>query len=158
MKRLSPELLPRTVPEGEVEGRLRELEERLGAALPAEYRQFLPKWGGALLPGYVQFPVSGDPPFGGGAILDVLFGLLPGDGYDVAENLRAVAGRLPGDLLPVAQDPGGNLICLGVRGARTGRVFFWDHNAALFGRDEGQSVYPVAASWGEFLEALHVGD
>ena len=158
MERLGAELLPRGMPEEEEEDRVRELEELVGGSLPAEYRQFLPKWGGALLPGYVEFPVLGDPPFGSTAILDVLFGLLPGEGYDVAENLRAVEGRLPGDLLPVAQDPGGNLVCLGVRGPRAGGVFFWNHSGALFGRDDDESVYPVAPGWGEFLALLRVGE
>jgi len=98
--------------------------------------------------------VSGEPPFGNEAILDVLFGLLPGNGYDIADNLRGFEGQLPADLLPVAQDPGGNLLCVGIRGPRSGRVFFWDHNGALFGRDNEESVFPVADGWGAFLGIL----
>jgi hypothetical protein len=98
--------------------------------------------------------VRGDPPFGTAAILDVLFGLMLGDGYDIVENARAFEDRLPADLLPVAQDPGGNLICIGVNGPRAGHVLFWDHNGSRSGRSDDESVYPVAASWSEFLNLL----
>lgn len=35
------------------------------------------------------------------------------------------------NLLPIASDPFGNLICLGVRGDQMGQVFFWLHETAL---------------------------
>jgi len=105
-----------------------------------------------LIPGSVLFQVSGEPPFGNEAILDVLFGLLPGNGYDIADNVRWFEGELPADLLPVAQDPGGNPVCLSIRGPRPGH--FWDHNGARFGRDNDESVSPVADGWGAFLGIL----
>ena len=154
MERLGVELLPRAVAGADAEAALLELETAIGVRLPAGYRQFLPAWGGAFLPGSVLFQVGGNPPFGNQGLLDVVFGLLPGNGYDVAENWRGAEGRLPNDLLPVAQDPGGNLICLGIRGPRTGHVLFWDHNGALFGRDAERSIYPLAGSWSEFLDGL----
>src|SRR6478735_1089997 len=99
---LGAELLPRATSGVSADAQVRELEGLIGATLPDEYRQFLTQWGGALIPGSVLFPGSGEPPFGNEAILDVLFGLLPGNGYDIADNLRGFEGQLPADLLPVA--------------------------------------------------------
>ena len=33
-------------------------------------------------------------------------------------------------MIPIADDPFGNAICLGVRGKIFGIVFFWDHEAS----------------------------
>lgn len=35
--------------------------------------------------------------------------------------------RIPDDLLWIMDDPCGNAICLGLRGAHVGKVYFWDH-------------------------------
>ncbi len=36
-------------------------------------------------------------------------------------------GRIPDDLLWIADDPFGNAICIGIRGRYFGKVYFWDH-------------------------------
>jgi hypothetical protein len=30
-------------------------------------------------------------------------------------------------LIPIAHDPGGNMVCLAVTGEKMGKIFFWDH-------------------------------
>lgn len=35
--------------------------------------------------------------------------------------------RVPKEMLPIAVDPGGNLVLLAIEGEDTGKVFFWNH-------------------------------
>jgi hypothetical protein len=63
---------------------------------------------------------------------------------------------VPAGFLPLAVDPGGNLICLVISGTNTGKVYFWDHEEEV---EEGQqpgysNVYLIANSFNEFLNSL----
>ena len=92
-------------------------------------------------------------------MLNVLFGHAPGDAYDLLRNHEAYEGRIPAELLAVGNDPGGNLICLAVRGGKRGAVYFWDHEGEGPPGEAGYSnVYPVAESFGEFIESLEAED
>ena len=67
-------------------------------------------------------------------------------------------GRLPSDVIPIGDDPYGNLICLGVRGGNRGAVYFWDHEDEL--DEEGLSkldygnMYKLADGFEEFVDKL----
>jgi cell wall assembly regulator SMI1 len=116
------------------------------------------RWGVSAFSSYVSFDIHGHPPFGGEGMLDVLYGLAPGNAYDLEANYEAFEDRMSHALLPVAQDPGGNQICISLRGPTVGRVLFWDHEGE---RDpeygaEGiwENVWPVATTWGQFIQSL----
>jgi hypothetical protein len=57
-------------------------------------------------------------------------------------------GRIPVDLLPIATDPFGNLLLLGMSGPRADKVYFWDHNTG------GDDVTLIANSFDDFLALL----
>ena len=83
-------------------------------------------------------------------------------GHIARAVLRAAAsiGGFPMDLLPVAQDPGSNQICISAFGVNNGAVLFWDKESESF-PDSGHALSPsaawrIAASWHEFIELLHV--
>lgn len=120
------------------------LEQRLGQALPDEYRAYL---------------IEGD----GGRFWDnseaakTVFGV--GDVPDWAslwDKLDAYDDRVPEWLLPVAGDEYGNLFCLSLRETDRGTVWFWFHEEEA---DEGETptednLTYKAASWSAFLETL----
>jgi hypothetical protein len=69
---------------------------------------------------------------------------------------RTYENRVPQDLLPIALAEGGNLVCLGIQGKRTGMVFFWDHERETpEGRKPGHSnVSRIASNFKTLLKNL----
>lgn len=73
--------------------------------------------------------------------------------------MKIYEGRLPEDLLPIANDEGGNLICIGLEGERLDQIFFWDHEEEADPR-QGQvpsynNICFVADWFWEFFNSLH---
>lgn len=136
------------------ERQLAEVEKKIGRRLPPDYRAFLLEHNG----GYPEpdgFPIPG---LGAGAdgMVDRFLAVYEGDEDNLLEYVETYRGRVPEGFLPVAHDPGGNLICLALAGAEAGRVFFWDHEEEA---EEGEpptreNVYEIAASFTEFLNGL----
>jgi hypothetical protein len=66
--------------------------------------------------------------------------------------------RVPADLIPIADDAFGNNICIGWKGEREGKIYFWDHEDELdengdFVQDY-RNVFLVANNLQEFLDNL----
>lgn len=86
-----------------------------------------------------------------------LFGINTGNrNIEMEEVLRTYETRIPDNFLPIATDPGGNLICLSVYGDDLGMVYFWDHEWEL---DQGnvagyENVAFIAQDFPAFLNAL----
>jgi hypothetical protein len=100
---------------------IEELERKLDARLPAAYKAFLRKYnGGSPEPRYFKNEVLSE--FFGAKIKDKL--------YDLAANHRSMRKWLPAEVIPIARDAFGNVICLAIRGKNRGKVYFWDHEGA----------------------------
>jgi len=133
--------------------RLTQFERRLGCTLPAEYRRFLIDHnGGKPLP--CDFRISADQ---GENSLHHVYGLHDGPIYlSLEEAFNTYKGRMPKTMIPFADDPTGNAICLGVGGDDLGKVFFWDHE--LEAEEVDQPFYGntsvIADSFGTFLNGL----
>jgi SMI1-KNR4 cell-wall len=71
--------------------------------------------------------------------------------YEIATYYRRK--RIPQDLFPIACDPFGNLILMGMPGPREGKVYFWDHNWEAEPGDPPaeDNIYFVANSFDEFM-------
>lgn len=129
-------------------------ELELGFSLPPQYKEFLLKNNG----GYPEpdaFPIQDNPSDDHGLVHYFLC-IKPGDVYNLVNYATLFLGRVPKNLLPIAVDPGGNLICLSVAGADRGRVYFWEHEEeSQEGETPGyENVYLVANSFDEFLDSL----
>ncbi len=129
-------------------------EERIGRPIPAAYRAFLrSNNGGRVVPScfdYVDREGKSDS-----AVNDLL-GVDAGH-ESIDKYVATYAARIPSDLFPIADDPGGNLILIGAEGANAGKVFFWHHE---FDEDEGEpptydNVFFIADSLEAFLASLH---
>ena len=130
--------------------RLRQFEARLGTILPEDFRAFLLAHnGGRPVPS--DFLISAEE---GESSLHHTYGLHDGpDYFRLDDTWESYRGRMPATLLPIADDPGGNAICIGLHGAERGRVYFWDHEL----EEEAPSwrnVVEVAPSFGAFLDGL----
>ena len=128
-------------------------ELRTGIKLPEPYVRFLLRTNGGM-PLSDVFDVPG---WGGQAsVLSYFYGIHEGRSCSLELGLERAAEVLPDGFLPIADDAGGNLLCMGLKGRRAGRLYFWDHEDQL--DDEGNSkkdmsnMYEVARDLDEFLD------
>ena len=66
--------------------------------------------------------------------------------------------RLPANILPIANDPGGNLICMSCGEKDYGCIYFWDHENEVDYNKSGDGDYSnlflIANSFNEFIDGL----
>jgi hypothetical protein len=136
------------------EEHLRQLEVAVGAELPADYRSFLIEGDGAKFRQYNEIEGTFH-----GALREVFaVGDPDGSARSLDHIRRLYDERVPAEFLPIADDLGGNLYCLGVRGEHRGSVFFWDHEMEA---EEGEpptmeNMEQVAASFEELVSRVRV--
>jgi cell wall assembly regulator SMI1 len=133
---------------------IQQFERQLGKDLPSEYRAFLLTHNGGR-PRPAEFPMTGDTLNPSGTI-HWFFGINNSRHYDLRRNYRVYQDRIPTNFLPIAADPGGNLICLAVAGEDRGTVYFWDHDYEALEDEVAnyENVYFIANSFTELLNSL----
>jgi cell wall assembly regulator SMI1 len=135
--------------------RIAEVERLIGVELPTQYKSFLLKHnGGAPVPDRFPYRREGKKPQAG--MVAWFLAIYDGKHENLVRNIKAFQGRIPVDTLPIARDPGGNLILLGLRPPLQGKVFFWTKELES---DDGtptepELLYHVADSFEEFLTSL----
>ncbi len=106
---------------------LRWLEEELGAALPADYRQFVGAYGWTGFPEALRFPLREVGPWGTDAELSSFLGFSSEMRRDLAYLVsEGYADSLPAGTIPIAADPHENLLLLSVTDRSETRIWFWD--------------------------------
>lgn len=106
---------------------LRWLEEELGAALPADYRQFVGAYGWTGFPEALRFPLREAGPWGTDAELSSFLGFSSEMRRDLAYLVsEGYADTLPSGTIPIAADPHENLLLLSVTATSETRIWFWD--------------------------------
>ena len=134
------------------------LEGRLGIKIPLQYRQWLLKYnGGRPIPSGFRFKREAGPYTD--STIAWFFAVYDGKFENFETKYRfwkITTKRVPGDLVPIARDPFGNLICLSFSGDDQGRVYFWNHEEE---GEEGPATYEnchlIADSFQEFIDHLH---
>jgi len=102
-------------------------EAVLGVRLPSDYRAFLLETnGGEPINPVFQFGPEGS--YSDSAVR-YFFSITENFTFSLAHkyDIYTRANRVPKEMLPIAADPGGNVVLLGVRGADASKVFFWNH-------------------------------
>ncbi len=131
-------------------------EKQLGRKIPGPYRELLPEHNGCRVdPPNFKMPKGSSSPHG-----SVSWFLGVGPDLDESLQISAIAemyeGRVPSELVPIARDPGGNLICMNAGGT----VFFWNHEFEDEDEDEedgepsGDNVQEIAEDFESFLASL----
>lgn len=134
---------------------LRNYESQWGFVLPHQYRQFLLQYNGGL-PRPDGFNFKGKK---NGSDVQCFYGITDDADMSLIEELESYKNRLPTRLFPIANDSGGNLICISVIGNDIGKIYFWDHEREADTKqaqspDEVKNIVLIADSFGEFLEGL----
>ena len=138
------------------EENLQQAEKRVDVKFPDEYRKFLLKHnGGSPEPCAFKYTFEEDEPEL--ACVAYFLAIYEGEDENFFDYFETYEERIPPQLIPIARDPGGNLILLGVSGKYTGKVYFWLQD---FEPDEPDfsNICLVADSFNEFLASLHDPD
>jgi hypothetical protein len=135
------------------EPRVLALESRFGSRLPEDYREFLLAFnGGKPVPACFQFTSKS------GRTSDSVVNWFLSLSHEEMLNIEAVLGwldsRIPPDVVPIAIDPFGNFILLGLRGDVRGKVYFWDHDREPERQPDWSNIDLIADSFDGFLRAL----
>jgi len=127
------------------------IEDEIGFNLPDDYREFVSKFGCYGFDGYVTFSLKVPCHGGDGSGVQVFYGLLEGDAYDLLTTFDSYKDRIAIEALPIALDPYGNQICLILTGKYRGKIYFWDHEEELLDKS---NLYLIADSFDEFITSL----
>jgi len=138
-----------------------ELENQLQIELPQDYKDFmLANNGGTPEEDWAFDFVELDPSKITSSIIQEFMIIYAEETMEV-NDLRAgyvalvESGQIPKALLPIAEDPGGNLICISVSEKDYGRVYFGNHELEV--PETGYIVMSlIANSFSEFIAKLYV--
>ncbi|NRA62979.1 MAG: SMI1/KNR4 family protein [Pseudobacteriovorax sp.] len=135
---------------------LDDLEKKYDFNLPNDYREFMITYnGGRLKPQefIATYKDGSERP----SIVDSFLKVIPKGPCRIEStiiNLQILEKRISRDLIPVAETPFGDLICLGVKGKAKEKVYFWN----LEENDENSTIEDlglIANSFQEFIDSLY---
>ena len=142
---------------------IEDIENYAGLIFPKEYREHLLKFnGGRCDPnvfGFVQDGIKTES--------CVNWFLAAHEGkYDNLKDyiftLKIDEKRMPTHILPIADDPGGNQICVSCGVKDYGYMYFWDHenevDYSISDDDDYSNLHLIAKSFNEFLNGLTDGE
>ena len=127
-------------------------EKLIHGTLPQDYKAFLKNEnGGRPKPNLFRFTTRAGREEN--STVHYFFGLHEGRVGSLKNDFEIYKGRIPSDCLPIATDPFGNVIMLGITHQNLGRVYFWDHEKETEPPSEG-NISPIAHSFSEFVDKL----
>lgn len=146
--------------EGKIEvSDINAIESKIGLELPDQYKSHLLEFnGGRCTPNEFSFIENGKETT---SIIDWFLAIYDGE-YDNLEDYidtyKADDKRLPLSMVPIAHDPGGNLILISCAKDNYGSIYFWDHEKEVNYQSEPDSnqsnIYFIAKDFNTFLDQL----
>ncbi len=139
--------------------KINEIEAFIGLIFPKNYKEhLLLNNGGQCKPNIFSFNEMGTL---SNSSIDWFLAIYDGKHDNLMNYLKIYKvneKRLPSHILPIAHDPGGNLICISCDTADVGSIFFWDHEKEIdyrFSDDTDYSnLYFITNDFDEFLNSL----
>lgn len=129
---------------------LKKFEQKNDISLPSEYEKFLRQYNGGY-PDKSIFKIKGNEEKYE-SVLNVFYGI--GDMYNnLQKNIDFSDELLEVGFLPIADDPEGNQICIGISEKHYGKIYFWEHE--LGNENELENLFYVSDSFINFLNSLH---
>ncbi|MFT0804042.1 SMI1/KNR4 family protein [Bacillus swezeyi] len=136
------------------EKEIEEIEKSFSIDLSDDYKEFLLKYGECMIiEDNLVFPVLEDTPLTDEGLLPLgFFYGLEKNRYDI-RNIRDIYfDQMPEWVLPIADAEGGDQICIAVKGEKTGKIYFWDHEL----RNGQKDLFLIANSFNDFIQSLFV--
>lgn len=128
------------------------LEKRLGKTLPDTYLKFLMSYNGATASPSDFESIWFDDQGREELIVASLHYLF--DGAEVVKTLDMVQSRIPPKMVPIGQDPGGNLILLSVSSDTESDIHYWMNAYSEYGEPDNYRVGEIAPDFQSFLDGL----
>lgn len=144
-----------------------EIEKKYALSIPNEYKEFILSYDEVFFENEIEFkPIEPSPltTNEGKQYFDGFYGL-----NSLSEQIECYESRMPNCLIPIGECPGGNLICLGVKEAALGKIYFWNHENELRAKimvgenkltDEinlyWDNLYLVSDTFIDFLDKLEI--
>jgi hypothetical protein len=125
--------------------------ERMGWRIPPSYKEFLAHQDGGE-PVRMQFAFT-QHGRAQESLVRTFLGVAPAPNGDIVETLELLGDRMLTGVLPIGNDPVGNLICLDGRDGRDGPVLFWDHERETEPPSDA-NLFELAPDLPTFLESL----
>lgn len=137
---------------GATDSQISGLERLIGRTLPSDYRHFLAEVNGGR-----PSPCDFEGPNGDGSLVNWFFTLNQEKPLDFIPNVITVLNdRIPPGLLPIADDPFGNIVLLDVGAKSVGSIYFWEHENENFDGDAWwDNISYIAPSFTDFVNGLH---
>jgi hypothetical protein len=130
-----------------------QFEKNNNIKLTEKYKNFLLRWNGGS-PEPCLFDISKEQ---GASVLNEFNGI-DAEYNDLEEVIDIYEFRLPEGFIPIADDPGGNVICLGTKAPYGDHIYFWDHEQESDTPDDMSNMYFLASDIDEFLNMLYEDD
>ena len=135
--------------------KIKQFEKQAEVEFPEDYVEFLANSnGGEPKLSTFEYKLKDGRVWTGG--VRVFFGIDVDDWEDIKHYYALYEDRIPKQMLPIANDDGGNLILLALGKQDKGKVYFWDHDEESEDDEPPttDNIYFVANSFTEFLENL----
>jgi hypothetical protein len=138
---------------------IEDVEKIVGLTFPKEYKDHLLEYnGGQCVPNIFSFNEKGNK---SESSIDWFLAIYDG-AYDnlkkYIEDYKIEAKRLPSHILPIAHDPGGNLICISCNNDDGGSIYFWDHenevDYSVSANENYSNLYLIANGFNQFISSL----
>ena len=130
------------------------IESMIGGVLPNQYKNFLLQFNGGR-PESSVFKIEGleNNPVGK---IQVFLGIdREIESSNIDWNYDVFKGRVPSDILPIARTGTGDLICIGIKENKFGKIYFWDMVNETNEYDYS-NVYYLRNSFDEFIADLYL--
>ena len=130
---------------------IEDFETRSNIELTDNYKRFLLKWNGGT-PDVGVFIISEEV---GLSTMNEFYSI--GGTYNNIEVYLDILNlRIPRCFIPIGDDPGGNIILLGISGPHYDQIYFWDHeNEPDLEEPDMSNMYFLADNIWEFLDNLY---
>ncbi len=129
------------------EDHIKKIEEKFKIKLPRDYSFYLQHYGNDYIREDYCFIPSIDlsnkikqTKFE----VDSIYGLY-NDENNIGDKINFHKDLLPSDLIPIADLPGGDLVCMGTKDDKQNKIYIWFHEMA------GENVYLVSNSFESFI-------
>jgi hypothetical protein len=128
-------------------------EQKIGVTLPQDYREFLlTQNGGIPTKSHVRVPNNRE------SVVQSIYSLTnPSKIYTIYHLIEVYRDRIPKDMLPIGDDPAGNLFLLGLNSGNSyGKVYFWDHEQEADNKEQPyyKNIYFVSNTFADFINDL----
>ncbi len=136
-----------------------QMEKLVGLHFPMEYKKHLLKYnGGYCEPNIFGFIENVEPTE---SDINWFLAIFDGDSNSLKwhiETYKIDEKRMPSHILPIANDSGGNFICISCGKEDYGYIYFWDHEKEVDYRVtddmDYSNLYLIAKTFNSFLESL----